>query len=356
MSMQASARPVPILITLAAFVIVVAGVRAAEAIVVPFLLSIFIAVISAPALVWLENKRISRWLAVTIVSGTVVAIVALLSVLIGSSVREFSQDLPQYQQRLSGLLLQTIIWANQYGINLSASTLTDYLNPGAAMQLIADMLNSLGAVFGHIFLILLTVVFILFEASSLPHKLRTGLPAAEQSLGAFATVAGNVNRYLAVKTVTSLATAIIVAVALIIIGVDDPLLWGIVAFLFNYVPGIGPIIAAVPAVLLALIQLGMGEAFATAIVYVVVNILIGNVIESRMMGRQIGLSTLVVFLSLVFWGWVLGPVGMFLSVPLTVTMKIILESNERTRWLAILLGNEVEANQQTPTGTVEKEN
>ena len=342
-----SSKPVgiPILITLAAFVVVVAGVRAAEAVVVPFLLSIFIAVISAPALLWLENKKVPRWLAMFVVLGAIIIIALLLSILIGSSIKDFSQDIPQYQQRLSGLLVQITSWLSGFGIDLSTSTILSYLNPGAAMQLVADMLNGLGSVFGNIFLILLTVVFILFEASSVPRKLRAGLPNAEGSLGAFSEVANNVNRYLAIKTITSLATGVIVAIALAVIGVDYPLLWGIIAFLFNYIPNIGSIIAAVPAVLLALVQLGLGGALSTTIVYVVVNVLIGSVLEPKMLGRQVGLSTLVVFLSLVFWGWVFGPVGMFLSVPLTMTAKIALESDTRTRWLAILLGNDEDLDQ-----------
>lgn len=342
--MDISSRPVglPILITLAAFVVVVAGVRAAEAVVVPFLLSVFIAIISAPVLLWLGGKRVPRWLAMLIVLGIIIVTVILLSVLIGSSVKGFSEDLPHYQQRLSSLLVQLNAWVSRHGINISTDTVISYLNPGAAMQLVADMLNGLGSVFGNMFLILLTVVFILFETSSMPRKLRAGLPNADKSLSVFTAIANNVNRYLAMKTLTSLATGFAVAVALAIIGVDYPLLWGIVAFLFNYIPSIGSIIAAVPAVLLALIQLGAGAALLSAAVYAGINVLIGNVIEPRMLGRQVGLSTLVVFLSLVFWGWVLGPVGMFLSVPLTMTAKLALESGPRTRWLAVLLGNDVE--------------
>ncbi len=345
--MQGSSNPVglPLLITLAACVVVVAGIRAAEALVVPFLLSVFIAIISTPALLWLEDRRMPRWFAMIIILIAIICTAVMLSILIGSSIKNFSQDLPEYQQRLASLLKQIADWVNQYGVDLSTSTLISYLNPGAAMQLVADVLNGLGSIFGNIFLILLTVVFILFEASSMPRKLRAGLSNAEESLGTFIIVASNVNRYLAIKTVTSLATGLVVAIALAIIGVDYPLLWGLIAFLFNYIPNIGSIIAAVPAVLLALVQLGTGEALITIAVYVVVNVLIGSIIEPRMLGRQVGLSTLVVFLSLVFWGWVFGPVGMFLSVPLTMTARIALESNAKTRWLAIVLGNEVKPNE-----------
>jgi predicted PurR-regulated permease PerM len=124
------------------------------------------------------------------------------------------------------------------------------------------------------------------------------------------------------------------------VGVDYPLLWGVLAFLLNFVPNIGSLLAAIPALLLALIQLGISGTLWALLGYVVINNVIGAVIEPRFMGRGLGLSTLVVFLSLVFWGWVLGPVGMFLSVPLTMMVKIGLDSNEQTRWIAVLLGTE----------------
>ena len=119
--------------------------------------------------------------------------------------------------------------------------------------------------------------------------------------------------------------------------VDYPLLWGLLAFLLNYIPNLGSIIAAVPTVLLTLVQLGWSAALIVFAGYSVVNVVIGSFIEPRFMGKGLGLSTLVVFLSLVFWGWVLGPVGMLLSVPLTMTLKIALESSEENRWLAKLL-------------------
>jgi len=149
-----------------------------------------------------------------------------------------------------------------------------------------------------------------------------------------------VQRYMAIKTWMSLMTGCVVALWLYIIGVDYPLLWGLLAFLLNYVPNIGSIIAAVPAVLLALIQLGGGSAILAGAGYLVVNMAIGNFLEPRVMGKGLGLSTLVVFISLVFWGWVFGPVGMLLSVPLTMTIKIALDSNEETRWASVLLGSE----------------
>ena len=154
----------------------------------------------------------------------------------------------------------------------------------------------------------------------------------------FVRFAENVNRYMAIKTTVSVSTGLAVTLMLAVLGVDFPVLWGILAFMLNFVPTIGSIIAAVPAVLLALVELGPLSALLAASGYVALNIGFGNFIEPRFMGRGLGLSTLVVFLSLVLWGWVFGPVGMLLSVPLTMTAKIALEANPATEWLARLLG------------------
>jgi predicted PurR-regulated permease PerM len=193
-------------------------------------------------------------------------------------------------------------------------------------------------VLSNAFLILLTVIFILLEAATFPGKLNAAFGSSEETAGTFESFLGKINRYMVIKTWMSLMTGILVAVFLAILRVDYPVLWGLLAFMFNYVPNIGSIIAAVPPVLLAFIQFGTTKALIAAAGYVVFNVIIGNVVEPRFMGRGLGLSTLVVFLSLVFWGWILGPVGMVLSIPLTMTLKIALESAEETKWAGILLG------------------
>jgi len=153
----------------------------------------------------------------------------------------------------------------------------------------------------------------------------------------------NLGRYLGIKTIVSLATGICAGILTWSLGLDFPLLWAMLAFLLNYVPTIGSIIAAVPAVLLALVQLGPGAAGATAVGFAAINVVFGNIIEPRLMGYGVGISPLVIFVGLVFWGFIFGPVGMLLSVPLTMTLKLSLESDERTRWIAILIGSERDA-------------
>jgi len=210
------------------------------------------------------------------------------------------------------------------------------------MQFVGVLLNQLVGILTNGVLIVLTVIFMLLEAAIIPDKLDAIFRKSEVSRKRkrIRYFISTVNRYMAIQTVISLATGVCVAIFLTIMGVDFPLLWGLLAFVFNYIPNIGSILAAVPAVLLTIIQFGLGRAVEVAIGYLVINMIIGNVISPRLMGRGLGLSTLVVFLSLIFWGWLLGPVGMLLSVPLTMTIKIGLERSENTRWAAILLGSE----------------
>lgn len=330
-------RPAQLVVTLAALVVLVAGMRASEALLVPFLLSAFISIVCMPPLFWLRNHGVPGSLAVLLVVIGVFLVGLGIAAFIGTSVNDFSQQLPIYQARLredTAALTERLRGA---GITLPDLVLQDYLDPGAAMRIAATTLAGLGAILTNGFLILLTVVFILAEASGLPDKLRAALGSDTRSLQGFARFSGAVQRYLAIKTTVSAVTGLAIALWLAVIGVDYPLLWGLLAFLLNYVPNIGSIIAAVPAVLLALIQLGPLPALFAGLGYLAVNVVVGNFIEPRFMGRGLGLSTLVVFLSLVFWGWVLGPVGMLLSVPLTMIVKIALESSTDTRWIAILL-------------------
>ena len=336
-----------IIITIAALVIVVAGMRAATVLLVPFFLAIFISIISATPLFWLQRKGLPTWLALITVILGVLIVGFLMAWLVGSSIKDFSNNLPVYEEKFKLQTAGIIAWIGKFGIDISDLGITNIFNPGAAMKFVASMLNSLGKLLTNGFLILMTAIFMLLEATSIPAKLRTILGDGETSLEHFDKFIKNVNNYIAIKTLASLSTGALVAGFVFIMGLDYPLLWGLLAFVLNYVPNIGSIIAAVPAVLLAIIQVGIVKAMGIAAGYVVINLAMGNVIEPHFMGRGLGLSTLVVFLSLLFWGWILGPVGMLLSVPLTITVKIALDSREETRWIAVLLGPEVITERKT---------
>jgi len=332
------------MLAMAAVVIVIAGMRAAQSIIVPFLLAGFIAIISAPGLNWLQRRRVPRVLALVLVFVGILGVGVALTALLGTSLDGFTNALPSYQQRLQEQVTGFVHWLTSHGVAVSDRTLLNYLDPGSAMRLVSGLLRGLGNVLTNAFLILLTVVFILLETSTFAAKLRAAIGEPEHSLSGSYAVLDNIKRYMTIKTLTSALTGIVIAAGLLLGGVDFALLWGFFAFLLNFIPNVGSFIAAVPAVLIALLQLGYGAALLTAGLYLVVNITVGSILEPRWMGNQLGVSPLVVFVSLVFWGWVFGPVGMFLSVPLTISLQIVLAANPDTRWIAVLLGSGADAN------------
>ncbi len=329
------------LVSSAALVILIAGMQAAAPLLVPFLMSAFVACICLPPMQWLMNRKVPASAAVFIVIAGLVLISLSITAFAGASVAGFSQNLPLYQARLEEQMAQFILWLLGHGITVPDTTLHDLLNLSAVMGMAGAFLSGVGNVLANAFFIVLTVIFIMFEAVAIPHKWAY-LGEQAPSTDALARFMESVNKYLVIKTGVSMATGAAVTIWLTILGVDYPILWGIIAMLFNFVPNIGSIIAAVPALLLALVQIGPEAVLYTGIGYVVINLVMGNVVEPRFMGRGVGLSTLVVFVSLVFWGWALGLVGMLLSVPLTMIVKIALEAKEETRWIAVLLGPDIE--------------
>jgi len=327
------------LVRLASLVIVVAGMKAASSLIVPFLLAAFLAIICAPLLFWFREKKIPELLGIVVILAIVVGLWLMLAMLVSTALSEFSRNIPYYQDRLNLILKSLLSWMAGHGLSIDSTLAVQILNPGKVMKLIGGTLNGIGGMLTNAFIILLTFVFLLLEAAGIPEKIKAIRGDSERSLKEYVEITSGVNRYLAIKTLTSLATGVAIYLFLSWQKIDFVILWAIFAFLLNFVPNIGSIIAAIPAVLLALIQLGPFNALGTAVGYLLVNIVIGSVVEPRVMGRSVGLSTLVVFLSLAFWGWVLGPVGMLLSVPLTMTIKIALSGSESTRWIALLLGS-----------------
>lgn len=331
-----------ILVSLAAVVVIIAGMKAASVLLVPFLLAAFLAIITTPALFWLQRRGVPSLLAIALVVIIIIGFGTVVGSVVGQSINEFLQDLPVYRERIQTLTTAASGGLAGLGIATDSLGLKDYLDPGAAMNLAGILLSSIGNMLTNAFLITMTVIFILLEAASFPKKIRKMSDSPEAEVLRWDQFLTDVKRYMVIKTWISLGTGLAVFLLLAALRIDFPVLWGLLAFALNYVPNIGSILAAVPALLLALIQAGPVQAAGATVGYLVINLVIGSIVEPRYLGRGLGLSTLVVFLSLLFWGWVLGPVGMLLSVPLTITAKIALDSRPETRWLAILLGSETD--------------
>jgi predicted PurR-regulated permease PerM len=265
------------------------------------------------------------------------------SFLIGGTLSSFSGNLSKYESTLTTISNSFIQYLNEHGLKIPKDQISNLFQPVKILEYTASVLNTLFNMMGNTFVIFLIILFILMEFGSFSVKAKAIRSESGKSISFFSTILRNMRHYLGIKTLLCLSIGILIYLALIIIGVDYPLLWALIGGIMNYIPNIGSIISTIPTVLFALVQLGLGGALWTLGSTMLIHNIIGNFIEPRIMGRGLGLSTLVVFLSLLFWGFLLGMVGMFLSVPFTMSIKIILEQNEKTKWIAILLGTPAEA-------------
>ncbi|MEE2775215.1 MAG: AI-2E family transporter [Acidobacteriota bacterium] len=322
-------------VSAAATVGVVFGLQAARSLLVPLLLALFLAILASTPVRWLRSVHVPEWIAVALVVLGIFGVVLLVAGLVGTSIAELTRRIPQYQDRLRSDFASVEQRLTEAG--MSSGEILDMVDPSAALGLAGNVLTGVTGVFGGGFLIFFALVFMLLEASRFPDKLYYAFRGSEETLAHFGRLSWVLNRYLGLKTLTSALTGVAIFLFLSIIGLDFALLWATVAFLFNYIPNIGSVIASVPAVLIAYLQLGPATAIGVAVGYLAVNVSVGNLLEPRVMGEGMGLSTLVVFLSLLFWGFVFGPVGMLLSVPLTMSVKLALESADATRDWATLL-------------------
>ncbi|MFV0554476.1 MAG: AI-2E family transporter [Mangrovibacterium sp.] len=334
----------PKLVLLASLVIILAGMMAAKSVILPIILAVFVSIICMKPIFWLESKKVPYGLAVTLTLLFVCAIFVTLGGVIGSSFSQFVSRMPAYQTQLDEKLLSVSEGLARFNIvGINTHEILDKVEPEKLLSLTTSALGEIGSFLSDFFVILLITIFVLLEAKVFVTKGKLLDRQEFISMASIGKISANIRDYLFLKTLISMATGVFIWLWLLVAGVDYPILWGVVAFMLNYIPNIGSIIAAIPAVLLALVQLGWGGALWTGAGYLIVNTVMGNFIEPKVMGTSLGLSTLVVFLSLIVWGFLFGSVGMFLSVPLTMVLKIMLESNESTRWMAIMLGTENEA-------------
>jgi len=324
-------------IVMASVVIVLAGIKSASTIIIPFLLSLFIAIILTPAYSFFKSKRVPDGLALVIVIGFFLLFIGLVAKLIGTSVVEFSADIDVYTQKLNEIYSSLLEYSNNLGLELPVNELTNILSTKKIMIFVTSILQGMGSIFTNGFVIVLTVIFMLLESGHFIDKIDFA-DGQKETVTHLKMIVEKIQKYMVLKALISLLTGFVVWIALLIIGTDYAFLWAVLAFMFNFIPNIGSIIAAVPAVLITLVQLGSVSALIVSLLYTGVNIIIGSIIEPKVMGKGLGLSTLIVFLSLLFWGWLLGIVGMLLSIPLTIMAKIVFDANENTKWISVLLG------------------
>jgi Predicted permease len=327
-----------ILLKLAALVIILAGIHAAADIIVQLLLALFFAIVLNPLVSWFMRRGLKRPLAITIVVIVMLIVLTALVGILAASINEFIAQSSSFNKELTRKLNALQEMLPFLNLHISPERLIQRIDSDKLMTFTTTLMTQLSNAMASVVLLVMTVVFMLFEVRHVPYKLRFALARPQIHIAGLHRALKDVSHYLALKTLLSLWTGAIVWLGLVLMGVQFALMWGVLAFLLNYVPNIGSVISAIPPMIQALLFNGVYEFMLVGALFLVVHMVLGNIVEPRLMGHRLGMSTLVVFLSLLIWGWLLGPVGMLLSVPLTSVCKIWMETTEGGSKLAILLG------------------
>ncbi len=321
--------------TAAAAVVIAGGIKLASPMLAPFLLSLFIAAVTVPIVFQLRRRGVPDFLAISLAILLDVLLIGGVTTVVAGSMTTFYQRLPDYQTRANELLTSFTTFLGSRGLEAGAA-IDEALGPERIMSYVVALLGGLASMVSQSVIVVLTVAFLVVEIAYVRPKLKA-LLRDQKDLKVLAEAAREANTYLLVKTGVSVATGVFAGLSCAAFNVDFPVLWGLLAYLLNYIPNIGGFISAGPPILLALITVGPAPALGVAGAFLAIHILIGNILEPKITGDALGLSSLVVFLSVIVWGFLLGPIGALLSAPLTLVVKHWLAHTDDWAFVATLL-------------------
>jgi len=324
-----------VLLSIACVLIIIGGLKLGRPVLVPIMVATFLTVITYPLLRFYKRVGFSKGMAIFFVVSMVLAFIGGLIWLLGDSADAFAEDLPERSKQATESLAA---WLQNNNIIEEKSELSDGMNTYMA-AFATSIAASLATAATDLVLICILLCFMLLEAESFPSKVEVAFGSERSHMARLKEYELDLQRYLLVKTLTSAITGICVGLLCWAVGLEYAFLLAVIAFLLNFIPTVGSIIASVPGIVLAS-SLGLAHAAGIAVGYFAINLVIGNLLEPQIMGRKLGLAPLIVFLSFFFWGWMWGPIGMLLSVPLTMALKIYMEHTQDFQWAAILLGRE----------------
>jgi AI-2 transport protein TqsA len=315
--------------------IIIASLRAASVVLVPLMVALFITAVGAAPVFWLTQRRVPYWIAVAVVGFATAGLLVALVFLVLHWQEAFVERLPLYRDRMEVSVEALRSWLNDVGLS---RTVDEALESTRGGWFVPASTRSFQILSATVFVLVL-VGFLLVELTGMPIKLRASYGPADPRTAAIHATAVRLMGYFRIKTVSSLATGLVAGVTCWLVGVDYPVLWGLVAFFFNYAPTVGSVVAAVPPIFLAWLMLGWEQAAVVGVAYLAINIIIGAIIEPKLLGDHMNLSPLAVLLSLLFWGWVWGAGGVILAVPITMVLKNGLASAGGMRTLGLMLGS-----------------
>ena len=334
-------RGLVVILGAAGAVITIAGMRSLDWMLGPVFLALMLVVAVAPVQSWMLRHRMPRWLATIVVLLILYFVLLALVAVLALSVAQLASLLPNYSDRVSQLLssLGTELTRRGVGQN-QINDLYKQIDLGRVTSVLTTVLSSLTSVGSMLFFLLATLFFMGLDAVGFPERLRRisgDRPAVATALSAFAR---GTRRYLVVSSFFGLICSALDIAALTWLTVPLPILWGVLAFITNYIPNIGFFVGLIPPALLALLDGGPREMIFVIIAYLAINVVIQTVIQPKFVGDVVGLSVTVTFLATAFWAWVLGPLGALLAIPLTLLAKaLLIDVDPSTRWLDTLLGS-----------------
>ena len=331
------------LLTVAAVVVIVFGLRAAREVAVPIVMAVFLATVSYPVTHVLRRMHFPHWLSVglTVLAdlGIIFGIYRIICFLAADMANTLQGNLIG---RLQSKFNDIMGMLDRWGVGDHARALLEspqqLIDPQQLIALSRTITGQVVAAMSITVLVLILMTFILGEAPLFRRNL-TALPNSMEGKAQVLSAIRGIQRYLLIKTIASVCTGLLAWGLCHIMGIPFALLWGFVACVLNYIPTIGSIVAAVPPILLALLLGEWSTVFLVSGGYLAINFSIGNCIEPLFLGKQFGIATTVVLLSVIIWGWVWGPFGMLLAVPFTVLTKLALENSRDLNWVTTIISD-----------------
>jgi predicted PurR-regulated permease PerM len=333
-----------LLLGLAAAVIVLGGLSAASWLFAPLFLAMVIVIAASPVASWLRRHRVPSWLATTILILMTYAIILALVAILVVSIAQLAALLPTYAGRANTVVNDILSQLARFGVTTGQlRSIVSGLDINSVLSYVGPLLGIATNISSNVVFLLSLLFFVSLETSSVDARriaIAVDRPLIADALGGFLR---DTRRYLVVNTVCGLAVAVLDTFTLMVLGIPLPWLWGVVAFLTNYIPNIGPFLGIVPPALLALLGGGWQLMVVVIAIYLVINFVVQTVIQPRIVGDAIGLSPIVTFLSFVLWGWILGPIGAILAVPMTLLVKaLFVDVDPKAGWAHALLASDQE--------------
>jgi AI-2 transport protein TqsA len=325
-----------VVLLLAALVVVFVGMRMAAPILDPILFAVVLALLFSPIYAWVRRRGVPTPLALVIMLVGLTILFTAIGGILGVSIARFSGEIGSYSGKLSGQLNE--IQNLTEGLGVSKADLHKALSPSALTGAIGAILSGVADFLSDLFLILVIVLFLLAEGPAMMNRLRASTSEDHPQVARLTVFGHSVIRQLGLRAIVNLATAAGVTILLLVLKVDFPLMWGVLAFFLSFIPWIGLPLAVAPAVVLALAEHGLTSALLVIAGVIVINILAENALSPMLMGRGLSISPTVLFLGFIFWAWLLGGPGAFLAAPLTIFLILMLDTFPETRWLANVMG------------------